>query len=86
MYRRLGCDWPKVVRGAQPLVGCHGFNRVGSFGGRGSLLVSLVKAVLRALISQILFQELQIGSQAITLPQNETGVRDRSSFRTLCLW
>lgn len=47
MYGRLCRDWPKVMRGAQPLAGCHGLDRVGSFGGSGSLSVSLVKPVLR---------------------------------------
>lgn len=32
----------KCVRGAQPLVHCHGSNGVGSFGGSGGLSVSLV--------------------------------------------
>lgn len=50
MCRKLLCDSSELVRGALSLVGCHGFNRVGSFGGRGVLSVSLVKAVLHALI------------------------------------
>lgn len=44
----------KCVRGAQPLVHCHGSNGVGSFGGSGGLSVSLVKAVVPARLSRLL--------------------------------
>lgn len=85
MCQRVCCDWWTVVRGARPLVGCHGFSRVGSFGGRGCLSVSLVKAVLRALISRLLSQELKTHIAVQAVSQNETSLGDRSSFRTLCL-
>lgn len=86
MYRKLSCDWSKVVRGAQPLVNCHGFNRVVSFGGSGCLSVSLVKAVLRAHLSRLLFQELKTHIISRALSQNEASLGDRSSLCFIRLW
>lgn len=85
MYRWLCCDWSKVVRGAQPLVGCHGFNRVALLVGAVACQ-SLVKAVLRVQLSRLLFQELKIHIVSQAVSQNETSVGDRSSLRITSLW
>lgn len=85
VYRTRCCDWTKDVRGAQPLVGCHGFNRVGSLVGAVACQ-SHVKAVLHAPISRLLFQELKTHIVVQAVSQNETSLGYRSSFRTFSLW
>lgn len=86
MYRRLCCDWLMVVRGAQPLVGGHGFNRVGSFGGRGSQSFPVVKPLLHALLSRLLFQQLKAHVVSQTVSHNEASLGDRSPFHTFSVW